>query len=40
MTPNYTQASGTRLKNMESESLDYLMEAFTEAASKQTNSMA
>ena len=40
MALNYTQANGKRAKNMESESLDYLMEAFTEAALKQTNSMA
>lgn len=40
MAPYYTQGSGKRPKSMELESLDYLMEAFTEAPLKPTNSMA
>jgi hypothetical protein len=38
MAPN-TQASGTRAKNMESESLSSLMKAFTKVAMKMINKM-
>jgi hypothetical protein len=40
MALNFTQASGKMQKSMESESRDYIMEAFTEAALKIINSMA
>lgn len=40
MAPYFIQASGKMQKSMESESRDYIMEAFTEAALKITNSMA